>query len=153
MSIHLNSIGTVHSDRSEAIDDDWDAVPSHIELKADLFDDEALQGLESFSHAEIIFHFHTRDEASINLSARHPRGNEDWPKIGIFAQRASGRPNRLGVTMCKILRVEGRKLYLKGLDAIDGTPVLDIKPVMQGFLPRGTVSEPDWAGEIMAEYW
>ena len=85
--------------------------------------------------------------------ARHPRGRTDWPKIGIFAQRGKNRPNRIGLTTCRILSVSGRDLTVEGLDAIDGTPVLDIKPVMAGFLPRGEVREPDWAREIMAGYW
>jgi tRNA (Thr-GGU) A37 N-methylase len=89
----------------------------------------------------------------IVTTARHPRGNADWPKVGIFAQRGKNRPNRLGVTVCSIIAVEGLDLVVEGLDAIDGTPVVDIKPVMRGFLPRGEVREPAWAAEIMAAYW
>ena len=85
--------------------------------------------------------------------ARHPRGRADWPKIGIFAQRGKNRPNRIGLTTCRIVSVLGRRLEVEGLDAIDGTPVLDIKPYMAGFAPRGEVREPAWAREIMADYW
>ena len=66
---------------------------------------------------------------------------------------ASTISSRLGVTVCRLLKVENNILYVQGLDAIDGTPVLDIKPVMRGFLPRGEIREPKWAGELMAGYW
>ena len=72
---------------------------------------------------------------------------------GVFAQRAKGRPNRIGVTVCEILEVGGLTVKVRGLDAIDGTPVLDLKPLMAGFLPRGGVREPRWARELMAGYW
>ena len=62
------------------------------------------------------------------------------------------RPNRLGVTVCRLLKVDGTRLHVRGLDAIDGTPVLDIKPVMSGVLPRGEIREPPWATELMREY-
>ena len=77
----------------------------------------------------------------------------DWPRVGVFAQRGKGRPNRLGATICRIVSVEGTRLKVQGLDAVDGAPVLDIKPVMSGFLPRGDVKEPAWAKELMQRYW
>jgi tRNA (adenine37-N6)-methyltransferase len=101
----------------------------------------------------VIFLFEQVGDDQITTTARHPRGNPDWPRVGIFAQRGKNRPNRLGVTICRIISVDGLELAVEGLDAIDGTPVLDIKPVMAGFLPRETVREPDWAAAIMADYW
>lgn len=149
----MKPVGHVRCDRSEAIDDDWDSVPARIELDTGMFDAEALMGLETFSHAEVIFLFDQVPDAKIVTGARYPRGNTDWPKIGIFAQRGKNRPNRLGATICEILSVDGTVLHIKGLDAIDGTPVLDIKPVMSGFQPRGKMREPGWAKEIMETYW
>jgi len=64
---------------------------------------------------------------------------------GVYRTRAS--------TICALVSVEGLTLHVRGLDAIDGTPVLDIKPVMRGFLPRGELREPGWAKELMKEYW
>ena len=78
---------------------------------------------------------------------------KDWPLVGIFAQRAKNRPNRLGVTVCKLAAVDDLNVRVSGLDAIDGTPVLDIKPWMTGFAPRGDVREPEWAEELMSGYW
>ncbi len=92
-------------------------------------------------------------DEEIDTAARHPRGRTDWPKVGIFAQRGKGRPNRIGVTVCRLLSVTGVVLKVRGLDAIDGTPVLDIKPVMTGFLPRGDIREPEWAADLMKDYW
>jgi tRNA (adenine37-N6)-methyltransferase len=85
--------------------------------------------------------------------ARHPRGNTNWPVVGIFAQRGKNRPNRLGATMVRVLAVEGRTIRVAGLDAIDGTPVVDIKPVIGEFLPRGEIRQPRWATELMKTYW
>ena len=124
-----------------------------IQLDPARFTPDSLLGLADFSHAEVIFVFDKVTDEEITTTARHPRGRTDWPKVGIFAQRGKNRPNRLGVTVCSIVAVEGLDLVVEGLDAIDGTPVVDIKPVMQGFLPRGEVREPAWAAEIMAAYW
>ena len=73
--------------------------------------------------------------------------------MGIFAQRAKDRPNRIGTTVCSLVSVDGLTLHVRGLDAIDRTPVLDVKPYLAGFGPRGAVREPAWATEIMAGYW
>ena len=93
------------------------------------------------------------DPADVETGARHPRGNESWPRVGIFAQRAKDRPNRIGVSICRLLRIEERDVHVAGLDAVDGTPVLDLKPVMAEFAPRGELRQPAWAGELMAGYW
>jgi tRNA-Thr(GGU) m(6)t(6)A37 methyltransferase TsaA len=150
--IAMEPIGRVSGGRVEAHDDDWGSSRAAIELDA-RFTPDALAGLDAFSHAEIVYVFDRVGDDEVVATARHPRGRADWPKVGIFAQRGSSRPNRIGVTICRILRVDGRRLELEGLDAIDGTPVLDIKPLLSGFLPRGELREPDWAREIMARYW
>ncbi len=152
-TITLIPIGQVRGGRSAPIDDDWDSVEAAIELDAAQFKPDATASLGDFSHIEVIFHFNQVPDEEINSGARHPRGRSDWPLVGIFAQRGKGRPNRIGVTVCRLLSVDGLSLKVQGLDAIDGTPVLDIKPVMRGFLPRGEVREPDWARELMAGYW
>ena len=150
--IALEPIGHVRSSRRELRDDDWGSVTATIELTAG-FAPEALAGLEDFSHAEVIFHFDRVPDSAIERGARHPRGNQRWPRVGIFAQRAKDRPNRLGSTIVEVLGREGRILTVAGLDAVDGTPVLDIKPVMAEFLPRTTVQQPTWSHELMREYW
>ena len=114
---------------------------------------ESLDGIDAFSHVEIVYLFHRVDPDMRVAPARHPRGNTDWPKVGIFAQRGKDRPNRLGVSIAKLLGRRGRTIEVAGLDAIDGTPVLDIKPVLAEFLPRGQIRQPAWSHELMARYW
>lgn len=152
MNITLTPIGYVASPRQAVADDNWGGVVSTITLSAPLTE-EALLGLESFSHAEVIFYFDQVPDEKIEMGARHPRNNAAWPKVGIFAQRGKNRPNRLGLTTVKILKREGAVLWVEGLDAVDGTPVLDIKPVMQEFRPRGEVRQPEWATALMRNYW
>jgi tRNA (Thr-GGU) A37 N-methylase len=93
------------------------------------------------------------DESAVTTGARHPRNRLDWPKVGIFAQRGKNRPNRIGVTICRLASVNDLTVEVTDLDAIDGTPVLDIKPYMREFGPRGEVRQPDWASQLMSNYW
>jgi tRNA-Thr(GGU) m(6)t(6)A37 methyltransferase TsaA len=150
--VTMRPIGAVHGGRAEPIDDDWGGIESTIVLD-DRFPPDSLDGLDGFSHVEVVFVFHRVDDADVVTGARHPRGNTDWPKVGIFAQRARMRPNRIGVTRCELVGVVGRRVHVRGLDAMDGTPVLDLKPHMTGFDARGTVREPAWATELMRDYW
>jgi tRNA-Thr(GGU) m(6)t(6)A37 methyltransferase TsaA len=147
------AIGKVVSSRREAIDDDWDQVKNHIELDSTQFSTEVLAGLKEFSHLEVIFHMNQVDLGKVETGARHPRGNAEWPKVGIFAQRGKNRPNQIGVSVCRILKIAGLKIELEGLDAVDGTPVLDIKPWVKEFGPRGEVKQPAWMDELMKKYW
>ena len=149
----VRPIGHVRSSRTIADDDDWDAVESRIELDSAVLDPTATFGLDTFSHVEVVFLFHLVDEEQVCTGARHPRGRDDWPLTGILAQRAKDRPNRIGVTTCRVETVDGLTLGVRGLDAIDGTPVLDVKPVLSGFAPRGEVREPAWAQELMRGDW
>lgn len=150
--IGLKQIGTVHSTRKEVIDDLWFKEESYIEL-ANEYPPDSLAGITDFSHVEILFHMNQVDPQKIEMSARHPRNNTDWPKVGIFAQRGKNRPNQIGLTICDVIKVEGRKLFVRGLDAVDGTPVLDIKPWIKEFGPRGGVRQPEWSSELMKDYW
>lgn len=150
--IELEAIGLVEARRTQAEDDFWGEEQSCIVLD-DRFSPDALDGLEEFSHAEVLFAFHQVDPSKVVSGARHPRNNLDWPAVGIFAQRGKNRPNRIGSTICRVVRRNGLRLYVLELDAIDGTPVLDIKPVMREFLPREGVHQPDWSHELMKSYW
>jgi tRNA (Thr-GGU) A37 N-methylase len=153
MDIHLRAIGAVRGGREQPVDDDWGRSRARLELDPSQFTPEALSGLAEFSHVEVIYLFDRVPDEKIETGARRPRGRADWPLVGIFAQRGKNRPNRLGVTICRVVGVEGLAVAVEGLDAIDGTPILDIKPVLSGFLPRVPVREPAWALEIMRDYW
>jgi tRNA-Thr(GGU) m(6)t(6)A37 methyltransferase TsaA len=148
----LRPIGTVHNTRCTLEDDRWGNILSEIRLDESL-PAESLEGLEAFSHAEIIFFFdQAADQGDLPMS-RYPRGDKAWPKVGIFAQRNKDRPNHLGLTIVTIVERTGRSLLVKGLDAVDGTPVLDIKPVFAEFLPREAIRQPVWSHELMRNYW
>jgi tRNA (Thr-GGU) A37 N-methylase len=149
----VTPIGWVHSSRSQPIDDDWESVSASVTLDSARFSDDSVAGLSEFSHVEVVFLLDQVDDADIQPGARHPRGNSAWPRVGIFAQRAKMRPNRLAVSVCRLRSIDGLTLDLEALDAIDGTPVLDVKPVMTEFLPRGEIRQPDWSRELMATYW
>jgi tRNA-Thr(GGU) m(6)t(6)A37 methyltransferase TsaA len=150
----LAPVGFVVGGRSEAIDDDWGGVRAVIRLDDAQFGDDAVAGLDSFSHLVVVFQFHRVDPAAVQSGARRPRGNPDWPEVGMFAQRAKMRPNRLGVSACRLLHVEGLDLHVQGLDAIDGSPVLDVKPFMREFEPPDAdVRQPPWSTELMRGYY
>lgn len=149
----LRPIGRVHTVRADVRDDFWGAVESVIALDPAQFEVDALAGLAEFSHIEVIFLMHLVADAKIVRGARTPRGRDDLAPVGIFAQRAKGRPNRLAVSRCELLRFDGLHVHVRALDAVDGSPVLDIKPWLAEFGPRGPVRQPPWSAEIMADYY
>ncbi len=150
--IEFSPIAHVQNSRSTPEDDNWSTISSVIVL-AENISTEALDGIEAFSHLDIIYYFHLVKAEKAVARSRHPRNNPDWPKVGTYAQRNKSRPNRLGLTTVQLLKREGRKLTVAQLDAIDGTPILDIKPVMKEFLPKGEVVQPIWSTELMKGYW
>ncbi|MFE8702296.1 tRNA (N6-threonylcarbamoyladenosine(37)-N6)-methyltransferase TrmO [Cytobacillus sp. FJAT-54145] len=152
MSISMTPIGFVKSTRKEMLDDQWSLEKASIQLDRALFTEEALYGLEDFSHVIVTFYMHNVNKEKIETKARHPRNNPDWPKVGIFSQRGKNRPNQIGITICEIEEINGVTLTVKNLDAIDGTPVLDIKPYMAEFGSNGEVRQPEWATELMKGY-
>jgi tRNA-Thr(GGU) m(6)t(6)A37 methyltransferase TsaA len=147
------AVGAVVGGRAEPIDDDWAGVQAVIRLDPEQFAADALAGLTDFSHLEVVFVFDRVDVADVHQGARRPRGRADWPLVGIFAQRGKARPNRIGVSRCRLLGVDGLDVHVEGLDAIDGTPVLDVKPWMDEFAPRGRTRQPDWSRELMRDYY
>ncbi len=149
----VEAIGVVQGGRSDLTDDDWALVEGRIVLDPTRVAPDATAGLEEFSHIEVVYVFHRVAPKDVHVGARHPRERTDWPKVGIFAQRGKARPNRIGITTCELVAVDGLTLTVRGLDAIDGTPVLDIKPYMVEFAPRTAVREPRWASELMKDYW
>jgi tRNA-Thr(GGU) m(6)t(6)A37 methyltransferase TsaA len=151
MKMEVSAIAKVRSPRKDLSDDFWGAVEADIVLNDEL-SEEALYGLADFSHVEVIFLMDRVDPSKIEKGARHPRERSDWPRVGIFAQRGSARPNRIGLTRTAIVGIAGKVLRVRGLDAIDGTPVLDIKPWMNEFAPIGAAFQPAWAAELMKDY-
>lgn len=153
MCLAIQPIGIVAGGRADPIDDDWGRNRCRLVLDAARFGADSLAGLLDYSHVVVVFSFHRVGEDEVVPGARRPRGRADWPLVGIFAQRGRNRPNRIGVSVCKILSVSGTSVEVEGLDAIDGSPILDIKPVMREFLPRGEIRQPAWSVELMRGYW
>jgi len=152
MNIALTPIAFVKNERKEVIDDHWEAIISKIILAENIIE-EALDGIEAFSHLEVIFYMNKVSDEKAKAQHRHPRNNPDLPKLGTFAQRNKNRPNKIGLTTVELLERNNRTLKVKYLDAINGTPILDIKPVMKEFEPKGDIRQPEWTQVIMKDYW
>jgi tRNA-Thr(GGU) m(6)t(6)A37 methyltransferase TsaA len=148
----IEPIAFVRNSRKKIEDDFWGDVVSEIVI-SEKISESSIKGIEDFSHLEIIFYFHLADLSKINISATHPRGNKEFPKVGIFAQRKKARPNLLGSTIVKLIKSEKNILTVTRLDAVDGTPVIDIKPVLKEFLPDEKIMQPAWSSELMENYW
>ena len=150
-AICVTPIGTVHNGRSNPQDSDhWGDVESTILIEP-RFGDRSLTGLAEFSHVELMFFFDRLEEREDYRQPLRPRGRADLPEVGVFADRGPRRPNRIGHTICEVVSARGRELRIRGLDAVDGTRILDIKPVMRQFLPHH-VRQPEWVDHLMAEY-
>ncbi len=151
--IILAPIGRVYSPRTEAKDDFWGNLISVIELDGAQFTEDSVWGLTDFSHILVVYGFRLVPDDGVLTGANRPRGNPDWPRVGIFAQRKKDRPNKLGVSVCQLLEVDGLTLRVKALDAVDGTFVLDIKPHVREFEPDpARVRQPQWMTELMRDY-
>jgi tRNA (adenine37-N6)-methyltransferase len=151
-SFEVVPVAYVIGGRTEPTDDYWGGTRSIIRIDSQRFDVAATAGLDSFSHLEIVFRFHLTDPTDLNLGARRPRDNPDWPEVGTFGHRNMRRLNWLGVSRCRLLRVDGLDLHVEDLDAVDGTPVLDIKPWFTEFGPRGDIREPAWTTQMLVDY-
>lgn len=143
-------IGTVRGSRQESVQDNWGSSECRIEIDPAELEADATLGLRDYSHIEVLFTFHRTDR--VCRGTQHPRGNPSWPLVGVLAQRAPNRPNHIGVTVCELVAVDGLTLTVRGLDALDGSPVLDVKPYLPEFAPRGEVREPQWSRELMRDY-
>lgn len=135
---------------TEPKDENWANVVSEIHLSERFV--KGLDGLEAFSHVMVVFFMHQAVFDAATDLVRRPRGREDMPLIGIFAQRARHRPNHIGITMVPILEVKAGVLTVKGLDAIDGSPVLDLKPCFPAWDELRNAVAPKWVDELIRNY-
>jgi tRNA-Thr(GGU) m(6)t(6)A37 methyltransferase TsaA len=149
--ITCSPIGTVKCAVDKMSQGGWAKVDSEIHLDARYA--AGLQGLEGFSHAIVVF-FLDRAQGfdPARQLLRRPRGMEDMPEVGVFAQRTKYRPNPIGVTAVRLLGIDGGVVRVCGLDALDGTPVLDIKPYMPPFDRVEDVRMPPWVEHVMEGY-
>jgi tRNA-Thr(GGU) m(6)t(6)A37 methyltransferase TsaA len=147
--MNVTSIATVHSPVVEGIDENWGTVVSELHVNPEWT--SGLQGLEEFSHVLVVFYMHQSSFDATDL-VRRPQGRSDMPELGIFSQRAKHRPNPIGITAVELVRIEDNVVYVRGLDAIDGTPVLDLKPYFPAFDRRDEARTPEWVDRLMKTY-
>jgi len=144
--ISITPIGTVRSPVIDIYHYGYEDVVSEIVVSPQL--EEGLEGIDGFSHLEVVFHFHKLERDRISLK-RRPRDREDAPQVGIFAMRTQLRLSAIGATVVRLLERCGNVLRVQGLDAIDGTPVLDIKPYVPLRAPSADdVRLPAWWEKI-----
>lgn len=150
MIITMRAIGTVRNERYDRADEGWGRIESRLELAPEFA--EGLDGLEQWSHALIVFWMHRDPGEEPNAIRRRPRQRADMPLLGVFAQRGRVRPNVIGVTAVRIVRVEPGVLTVRGLDALDGTPLLDVKPYAPVFDRVDDATVPEWFTTLMRGY-
>jgi tRNA-Thr(GGU) m(6)t(6)A37 methyltransferase TsaA len=146
----VRAIGSVRSPVTEPVDRDWGSVESRIVLEPAYR--AGLKGLGEFSHVLVIALLHGADFEPSRHLVRRPRGLADMPELGIFAQRAKDRPNPIGVSVVRLIAVELDGILVRGLDVIDGTPVLDLKPHFPAFDAPEAPTVPGWVARLMSGY-
>ena len=149
-TINLNPIGHIVSPAEETVDEKWGCVFSRVILLPEYAG--GLDGLDGFSHAIIVTYLNKAKYEPAKHLKRRPRGLESMPLVGIFSQRSKDRPNPIGVTTVKVVRVETDHLEVQGLDVINGTPVLDIKPYYPQCDKIENPQTPEWVAELMQDY-
>ncbi|HUJ32638.1 MAG TPA: tRNA (N6-threonylcarbamoyladenosine(37)-N6)-methyltransferase TrmO [Candidatus Acidoferrum sp.] len=150
MKLAMDAIGRVKSKVVEGRDEGWGEVTSELEI-----DDRfaaGLRGIEDFSHVVVVFWMHQASFDPATNLVRCPRGRQDMPEVGIFAQRAKHRPNPIGITAVRLVERRGNVLVVRGLDAIDGSPIVDIKPYVAAFDRVENPMAPEWMARLMHDY-
>jgi tRNA-Thr(GGU) m(6)t(6)A37 methyltransferase TsaA len=138
--IILKPIGFVETEASGDEVRDENSI-SKLIIRRDL--EQGLDGVENFSHLFVLYWLHEISRKTVQRLKTHPRGRKDMPLLGIFATRTPHRPNPIGLTLVELLEVNGHVLTVRGLDAFDGTPILDIKPYDKWDVPENS-RMPEW---------
>ena len=147
--ITMEPIGRVKNHVADRKDVSWGEDISSVVLDRQYV--SGLKGLEGFSHAIILFYLDQACYQKEKHLQRRPQNRDDMPLVGIFSQRGKDRPNRIGMTSVEIMAVTDDTLVVKGLDAVDGTPVLDIKPYYPAY-DRRDAAVPEWVDRLMEHY-
>lgn len=144
--IKLNPIGIVHNEIKQTGFHDHQNIVSEIEIDAKWA--ELLDGIDEFSHIIVLFWMHKVPSDAEPPAKVHPKGRADLPLVGLFATRSPHRPNSIGITIVKLLERRGNVLTVQGLDAIDDTPVIDIKSYMIPNVARKDLRMPEWVAKL-----
>jgi len=150
MIIEINSIGTIRNTIESKKDKGWGSDISQIIV--DKKYEKGLVGLSDFSHIIVVYYL---DKANFDMDkhlVRRPQNREDMPMVGILSQRAKDRPNPIGITSVELVNVEGNIISVKGLDAIDNTPLIDIKPYYPMYDCKEGAIVPEWVNRLMESY-
>ncbi|MGZ5154619.1 MAG: tRNA (N6-threonylcarbamoyladenosine(37)-N6)-methyltransferase TrmO [Burkholderiales bacterium] len=140
--VGLKPIGIVRNGVREPRMEGWEGISSDIILRKELTG--ALDGIEGYSHVIVLFHLHRVTDEERGQTHCHPRGDPRYPLQGIFATRTQHRPNPVGISVVPLMKRRRNVIRVKGLDAINGTPVLDIKPYIPRYDAPSEVRLPDW---------
>jgi len=144
----LRPVGHVENEIQPGQDVIWEAIDSQVVIDNEWTD--ALQGLEEFSHIVVIFWLDKPKDEELPLKV-HPEAREDMPLVGVFGTRSPRRPNPIGLTTVELLTRDENILRVRGLDAFDGTPVLDIKPYLIRDDMKPTAAVPKWLHRLWKE--
>lgn len=142
MEINLTPIGLIKNAVTEPKQEGWQTITSEIIVNEDFRD--ALTGIDEFSHIIVIYWLHKTPASERLITKVHPKRNPNLPLVGVFATRSPARPNPIGIATVKLLEHRDNILKVIGLDAVDGTPVLDIKPHIPGSDSPAETRIPDW---------
>ncbi|WP_406413525.1 TrmO family methyltransferase [Streptomyces halstedii] len=152
-AFELPQIATVVGGHTGVQDDYQGGVESIVRLNAE-FPLDTLKGIGEFSHLTVVWRFHLACPEDVQLHARSPRNDPRWPATGTFVHRNHRRPAQIAVSYPRLLDIKERDLLVTDLDAVDGTPVLDIAPFFTQMGPRGEIRQPAWPGEMLnPSYW
>jgi len=142
LGMTLKAIGIVRSEIKQPSRQDCREIVSDIVIDSSLT--EALDNLDDFSHIIVLYWMHQVSALSQVATKVHPKGRYELPLVGLFATRAPYRPNPIGKATVRLLQRQGNILKVEGLDAIDGTPVIDIKPYIPGYDSVANPRVPPW---------
>ena len=148
MQISMEPIGYVVNNVDSPVDIGWGEIESKIVIKEELA--ATLKGLADFSHILVIFYMHQAQPPTVQQ--RRPQNRKDMPVLGLFAQRSKHRVNPIGVTAVSLIGLDRNRVIVRGLDAINDTPVLDIKPYYPHYDCPSEVRVPEWVDRLMNEY-
>ncbi len=146
MNLTLTPVGRVLNDHTQKPETGWNDIISELIIKEKYR--KALSGIEEFSHITVLFWL-DQTAAGESLTV-NPMGKKHLPQVGVFATHSPSRPNPIGITVCRLLSREGCLLKVRGLDAYNDTPILDIKSYTSISAPQ-SFAHPDWIDEIVSE--
>jgi len=149
LEIKARPIGYVRNDHDNRPQDGWKRARSTIEVDEAYV--EGLRGIGDYSHIMVLFWLDRLTPEDRERLVIHPKHRTDLPLVGVFATHSQYRPNPIAVTVCRLVEVSGRTLVVEGLDALDGTPVLDIKGYMPSHDEVGGVRVPEWVNKLFGD--